>query len=172
MITLLETLQENMNNSSPKTNIPLYISNITESLLDTAHQMFTYLTNCPDTDVSYWLNWYVDMFTSSSPRTILQNIVSIINEAAFDNKKEYFVATKLFDHLEIVLNLYYRTIDMALSTETKLVRNPMMKQFFDDVGKCVDNINTNVTTGGKCKTEREKTAEIGSLHLTLHCRKM
>ena len=161
---LIEAVINKTKIKTPLPTTPVYKVDITTSLLDTAHQMFVYLAHCPrrDRKINDWMQFYSNMFNNFPPRTILQNIVNINKVAAPFKKKEHFVTVKLVEHLDTILDLHYRTIALALSTQTELLGGDMMKNFYSDVGKCFNRNMTTKEPDEKCQSEMEKMNTIGN----------
>ena len=100
-----------------------------------------------------------------SARMILQNLFHINKVSVGMNDNLYRVSEKLLESFNNHLELDYRMIELASSSQSRLIRSPQMGPYYKDIESCLQN-TTNVSIGemeNSCKTILDNLGKIGML---------
>ena len=119
-------------------------SQITESLLNSAAEMFMYLVNCPSEEILNKQKYYEDFFLNASPRTIVWTLLNINKlESSQVGKSQVGhtrVINKLIEKLDTILHFDIGKLDIAFLAKTGLlskVDNVQFGRWRKDLQNCL-----------------------------------
>ena len=134
---------------------PVYKDDVTDTILDTAAEMFTYLSYCP-TD---WAHFYSDLFRNFPPRYILQTLADLRKmQPGGTNGRN--IPADLISVLGTYLQLESANIDLASEKAYSAImksKTDKLKIFEIELENCVDK--------AKCENIEHILRSIGGLLL-------
>ena len=115
-----------------------------EKHLLAAAEIFIYLTNCPDENLTVWQELYVDLLRNFSPRMIIQHIFNINQKTAEEGGIEYEVTEELLRKIDSIVPLRHRVAEALSLPHFELKKSKELESFYQGTVTCMTNITENV----------------------------
>ena len=137
-------------------------SQITDSLLKSAAEMFIYLTYCPSSDTFNKQIYYADLFATASPRSIVEAVLNMNKVDSSQKGKKQVLPKSVVEKLDTTLKLKIGILDTAFSTKSGLLSKVNDVQFGrlrKDLQDCLQEEN--------CKEVENHIQSLGHLQLNI-----